>query len=62
MRRIFGKKGPVLQDKNVGRNWLKGHSRHEPHQGSREQERRARQMAKLAERTGHVCSERNIGT
>lgn len=45
MTRIFGKKGPTLLDKNIGRNWLKAGAGTTPHQGDREIARRLKQEA-----------------
>ncbi len=47
MRRIFGKDGPVLQDKNIGRDYTKRGtaSVYRPHQGGKEAERRRRRLA-----------------
>jgi hypothetical protein len=50
-RRIFGKNGPILQDKNIGRDYTKKGtaSIYRPHQGSRETERRRRRLAAAAD-------------
>jgi hypothetical protein len=43
--RIFGRFGPMIATKNLGRNWLKGGNKYQrPHQGKRECERRRRRL------------------
>jgi len=44
-RRVFGKNGPTLADKNVGRDWRNGTGKKYPASGKREAERAAKRLA-----------------